>query len=333
MLVIVKNYSTIRYTFSSHGIQLKIELGAKEAFTRTKLTPMVWFSILAVIAVGLAIGLPPGVQSQHQLHISSFAYRLAVLVLLVPYGIIWYTAFYAYAKLKEYVSAIDGSEDGRAFRRIMKGIGFLAFGLIVPTIVSLIFQFIVNHHPGFQPAAKVMDIYLGLLVLLVSFTIIGNGTRRLTNIKNSRPGLTVMRVFILIFISLSVAFTYLVLKYHTAHPHVYYLNTALLIITFIIPYLFSWFVGLLSAYEFRLYARLASGVIYRKALRQLSQGILVTIIGDVVIQFLENTVIVDKADRSIGLLLVLEYILLLIVAAGLSLIALGTKKLKKIEEV
>lgn len=294
---------------------------------------MAWFAILAVIAAGLAIGLPPDLQTQHQLHISSFAYRIAILALLIPYGIIWYTAFYAFAKLKEYVRAIKGSEDGRAFRRIMNGIGFLAFGLIIPTIIGLIFQFIANHHAGFRPAATVIGHYLSVIVILVSFMLIGNGTRRLTDIGKNRPGLTVMRLFILAFISLSVAFTYLVLRFHQSHPHVYYLNTALLIITFIIPYLFGWFVGILSAYEFRIYAKNVNGVIYRRALRLMSQGVLITILGNVLIQFIENTFIAVKASTSIGLLLVFEYILLLLLAFGLTLIAFGTRKLKKIEEV
>lgn len=294
---------------------------------------MVWFSILAVIAAGLAIGLPPDLQSQHQLHISSFAYRIAVVVLLIPYGIIWYTAFYAYAKLTEYARAIKGSVDGKAFRRIKNGIGFLAFGLIVPTIIGLIFQFIDNHHAGFKPAATIIGNYLSVITLLVSFILIGNGTRRLSDINKDRPGLTVMRMFTLLFISLSVVFSYLVLRFHHAHPHVYYLNTAALIITFIIPYLFGWFVALLCAYEFRMYAKNAKGILYRRALRLMSRGVLFTIFGDVLIQFIDNTFIAVKASTSIGLLLVFEYILLIFIAVGLTLIALGTNKLKKIEEV
>lgn len=312
---------------------IKIQLGAKEVSTKTKLTPMVWFAILAVIAAGLALGLPPDLQTQHHLHASTFAYRIAILILLIPYIIIWYSAFYAYAKLKEYVHAIKNSEDGRAFRRIMHGIAFLAFGLIVPTIISLLLQLITNHHPGFQGARVIINHYLSLIVLVVSFTIIGNGTRRLTDISKNRPGLTIMRFFMLAFITLSVVFTYLVLKYHQAHPHVYYINTAVLIITFIIPYLFGWFVGLLSAYEFRIYAKHVNGVLYRRALRQLSRGVVITIFGDVVIQFLENTFIAVKANSSIGLLVEFEYVLLIIIAIGLTLIALGTNKLKKIEEV
>lgn len=286
-----------------------------------------------MIAAGLAIGLPPDLQSQQQLHITSYTYRIAVLVLLIPYGIIWYTAFYAWAKLKEYVQAIKGSEDGKAFRRIMNGIGFLAFGLIVPTIIGLLLQFIVNHHAGFKPASTIIANYLSVITLLVSFMIIGSGTRRLTDISKNRPSLTIVRLFMLAFISLSVAFTYLVLKFHHTHPHSYYLGTAMLIITFIIPYLFAWFVGLLSAYEFRMYAKYANGVIYRRALRQLSRGIVITILGDVIIQFIVNTFIASKVNTSVGLLLLVEYILLIIIAVGLTLIALGTNKLKKIEEV
>lgn len=312
---------------------MKLEICVKEVNTKTKFSPMVWFTILVLVTVGLALGLPPDSQTQQHLQVSNFAYRIAILLLLIPYGIIWYTAFYAYAKLTEYVHAIKGSNDGRAFRSIMNGIGFLAFGLMVSTIISLIFQFINNHHPGFRGAATIVRHYLSITLLVVSFTLIGNGTRRLTDITRNRPGIVATRLYVLFFLAVSVTFTYLVLKYHHAHPNVYHLNSALLIITFIIPYLFSWFVGLLSAYEFSIYAKRVKGIIYRRALRLLSRGILTTVLGDIIIQFLENTFIAVKANQSISLLVGFEYFLLIIVAVGLTLIALGTNKLKKIEEV
>ncbi len=292
---------------------------------------MLWFIILAVITVGLALGLPPDPQALHRLHISSLAYHVAVLVLLVPYGVIWYAAFYAFAKLKEYSRTIQGFDDGQAFHSITVGMGVLAFGLISQAAVSIIMGDIASHNHGFKPASVIIDNYLDVLVGLVAFMYINSGTHLLTRLGKNRPRLTGLRIFALLFISLAVVFTRLVTTYHARHHEVYYLNTPLLIATFIIPELFAWFAALLSAYEFGLYAKFAKGLLYRGALRQFSYGIVVAIAGSVASQFVSNT-FAGKVSRSLGSLLLAEYALLVTVAVGLILMALGAQKLKKIEE-
>lgn len=299
--------------------------------TRNKITPMMWFAILATITAGLALGLPPDPTTLHQLHISTVAYRVAIVTLLIPYGIIWYAAFYAWGKLQEYWRTIKEFEDGRAFRNIMVGMGVLAFGLILPTAIGLILENIVMHHPGFKPASVIISNYMALLVILVAFIYINNGTHMLTKINKSRLSLSSIRIFALLFIIIATVFTCLVIDYHAHHHAVYYLNTPLLITTFIIPELFAWFAALLSAYEFKLYAKYVKGLLYRKMLQQFSNGIVVVIAGAVAIQFVDNT-FAAKVSHSLGSLLLVEYILLAIVAVGLTLMALGAKKLKKIEE-
>ena len=292
---------------------------------------MVWFVILAMITAGLALGLPPDPQTLHQLHITNVMYRVAILMLLVPYGIIWYAAFYAFAKLKEYAQAIKGSKDGKAFHQVMIGMGVLAFGLIVPTAISLVMGAVVSHHHGFKPASVIINNYLGLLVAVVAFVYINNGSHLLTKLGKNRPGLTGLRLFALLFITLGAVFTSLVINYHVKHGQVYYLNTPLLIITFIIPTLFAWFVAILSAYEFGMYAKFVKGSLYRAALRQFSRGIIIVISGSVASEFVDNT-FAAKVSNSLGSLLLAEYVLLAIIAVGLILMALGAKKLKKIEE-
>jgi hypothetical protein len=258
---------------------------------------------------------------------------LAVLLILVPYGIIWYVAFYAFAKLTEYSQEIKGYPDGKAFSKITTGMGVLVFGLVLPTAITLILSNIASHHHGFKSTSVIIGNYLAILVVIITFAYISSGTRLLITAVKQRPALWGMRIFALFYIALSVIFTYLVITYHLKHPHVYYLNTALLIATIIIPYLFGWFMALYSAYEFGIYARHAKGLLYRRALRLLSYGIAVAIAGSVAIQFLSNTFLAANARHSLGYALAVDYILLVIIAAGLSMVALGTKKLKKFEEV
>lgn len=297
-----------------------------------RLTPMTWFVILAVVTSVLALGLPPDPQTLHQLHITSEVYRIAIVVLLVPYGIIWYAAFYAFAKLKEYTSAIKGFEDGNAFHSITTGMGVLAFGLVLPTAIDLILNDIAMHHHGFTPASVIIDNYMGVVVALVSFLFINHGTNLLTLLNKRRPTLNGIWLFGLLFIALASIFTYLVISYHAKHDHVYYLNTFLLITTFIIPALFAWFVAILSAYEFGIYAKFAKGMVYRRMLRQFSYGIVIAIFASVASEFADNT-FAAKVSHSLGYTLLAEYALLIILGAGLVLMALGAKQLKKIEDI
>jgi len=293
---------------------------------------MAWFIILAVITAGLALGLPPDPHTLHELHISGVAYRIAVLALLIPYGVIWYAAFYAFSKLREYARTIQGFEDGKAFRSITVGMGVLAFGLIVPTAVSLVMQSITGYHPGFRPVSAIVTNHLGILTAVVAFTYINNGTHVLIRLGKNRPGLADIRLFALLFITLATVFTYLVTNYHLQNNG-YYLNTPLLITTLIIPSLFAWLVALLGAYEIWLYAKTAKGVLYRQALRRFSYGIVAAIAGSVASQFVANTFVAGEVHHSIEALLLVDYAFLAVIALGLILMALGTRKLQKIEEV
>src|SRR6185437_13925019 len=278
---------------------------------------MVWFIILAVVTGGLALGLPPDPQTLERLHISSIEYRAAVFVLLIPYIVICYAAFYAFAKLREYAHTIKGFNDGKAFRSIMIGTGVLAFGLVLPTIVSLITEHVAMQDHAFKPASVLLSSYLSLVAGLAAFLYINNGSHVLVRLVKNPAGLGGIRNVGLLFIALTVVFTSLVMHYQMSHANAYYLNTPLLVATFIIPNVFGWFMALLSAYEFGLYAKLAKGLLYRRALRFFSRGIVVAIVGSIAGQFVSNT-FEDRVSRSLGSLLVVDYALLILVAMGLT---------------
>lgn len=295
-------------------------------------SPMQWFIVLSAVGVVLALGLPPDPYDLAQMHTTSGAYRLAVGLLLVPYIIIWFAAFYAFAQLQEYNRYVKKSAEGLAFRKLMFGMGILAFGLAVPTLVSLFFRAIGQIHPGFRTIGTIAADYLTLFIPLVAFTFFSTAARQLVNLVRVQSGLLSIRLSVLFFLMLGTVYTRLTLHNHDIHPGLYYLNTFFLLITVIIPYLYTWFLGLFSAFEFKVYARQVKGLLYRRALRQLAAGITTVICGSIIIQFVNST-FEARVSRSLGSLLLVEYILLIIVATGLLLMAFGTKKLKKVEEV
>lgn len=293
-----------------------------------KLTPMNWFVILLAIAVILALVLPPDPVAVRSLHTTAFAYRLAVATLLIPYAVIWYAAFYAFAKLQEYTRTLNGSKDGRAFRQITIGMGAIAFSLVVPTILSLVLNNMAAHNAGFRTAAHITEGYLDLYPGLIAFLLLKNGTRRLVRTTRGWGRGVDLRWHAPWFLLLGVVFTYIAVEHRAA----YHLGTMLLIVTIIVPYLYGWVLGLLAALDLKLYAEQVRGALYKRAVRWLSSGIAVTITGSIAIQFV-NVTLMHSGKRTLGLVLLLDYMLLIIIVAGLGMIALGTKRLKRFEEV
>lgn len=296
-----------------------------------KPTPMVWFVILTVITVGLALGLPPDPHAVQQLHTSSTAYRVALAVVLIPYIIIWYASFYAFAKLQEYSRPLKDTKDGAAFRRITWGMGLLAFSLVVPTTISLVLGDIAAHSHGFTAAATIIDNYLGLFPGMIAFLLFYNGARMLLRTTRGGTQKFDLRWNAPWFLLLSVIFVHLTVENHH-HSNPYHLPLWLLMVTFITPYLYGWMVGLLSANDLRLYGETVRGTLYKQAIKRFAYGIGIAIIGSIAIQFVDIS-LAQRMSNSLGAVLLLDYGLLIIVAVGLILMALGTKRLKKIEEV
>jgi sulfite exporter TauE/SafE len=97
------------------------------------------------------------------------------------------------------------------------------------------------------------------------------------------------------------------------------------------PYIYTWFIGLLAAYEIYLYAFKTPGIIYRRALKLLALGLGWTIAVSVLSQYI--TTLTKVRLLKINALLILVYSLLILLAVGYLLVAWGAKKLQRIEEV
>jgi hypothetical protein len=294
-------------------------------------TPLTWFVILSLLTIALALGLPPDPHAVRELHTSAVAYRVAIAVLLIPYIVIWYTSFYTFSKLRDYTKPLKGTKDGDAFHKITLGMGLLSFSLVIPTTISLLLTSIAAHHESFKATSIIIDNYLGLYPGLIAFLVMFNGARQLLRTVKGGSEQIDLRWHAPWFLLLSVVFSHLAIEnYYHSHP--YHLNLNILIVTIIVPYLYGWMVGLLCAYQLRLYARTVKGLMYRQAVRRFANGIAVAIAGSVAIQFV-NITLAQRLSKSLGAVLLADYLLLIVVAVGLILMALGTKKLKQIEEL
>src|SRR5690242_12023461 len=64
-----------------------------------------------------------------RLELSDLQYRLISLSVLIPLVLIWFAAFYGYAKLRAYTNLIKDSPDGKYVACITTGLMVLAIGL------------------------------------------------------------------------------------------------------------------------------------------------------------------------------------------------------------
>ena len=296
-----------------------------------RLTPMRWFVVLAAITIGLALVLPPDPHTVQQLHTTPTAFRLAIAALLIPYVVIWYLSFFAFDKLQCYSRPLRKSQDGAAFHTITAGMGALSFSLVLPTTLALILNEIAAHDAGFTAPAAIINNYTSIFPALVSFLIIYNGARELVRTTKGAAERLDLRWYTPWYLLLSVVFSHLTIgNQYRLHP--YHLPLWLLIVSIIVPYLYAWAIGLLTTYALSTYAKTVSGLLYRKAVRQFAHGIAVTIFGSIAIQFV-NITLAKRFSHSLGAILLIDYLLLTIVAVGLGLMALGTKKLQRIEEI
>lgn len=297
-----------------------------------KVPAFTWYGILVAAYIILSLSVPIDSHALHMLHLSSVEYRVFIFAVIVPYTLIWLAAFYAYNNMQSYAKRIHTSPEGLAFKQLANGILVMAWGLAIPAILSVILNAIAAQHYGFKGTATIINNYATLLVPLIAFSYISSGTRRLSDSLHSRPSLVGVRLFVIAFVTMGVFYCYLTLRARFLHGDPYHLPTVLTLLTIVIPYLFAWFMGLLATLELTMYATKIHGLLYKRSLNMLASGIAMVIVSSIFIQYI-TVIFAYKGNFTLGILLVLIYILLIGEAIGFVLISTGSKRLKRIEEI
>lgn len=291
-----------------------------------------WFVILFIVTAVLALLIPPNAVTLHTLSINSTVYRTLILALLLPVGVVWGLAFYSYGQLEAYADAVEDTPEGVPSRKLALGIKVLAWGLILPTILSTLLNLIELNTPNFTPARAIINHYAAVLVPVIAFTIIADAAQGFTGIVRTHRAQSVIRVLMFIFIVLGIFFIHAVVHNQTISDNPYYLPFYPLVLTIVAPYLYAWVMGLLAMYDLLLYARKVKGVLYRTGLHNLIGGLTAVILGSILSQYI-TAATTQKATFSIGAILLIVYVLLLVEGIGYLLVALGAQRLRKIEEV
>jgi hypothetical protein len=296
-----------------------------------------WCSLLTLIYILGVLLLPYSQLSLHAYDISSVEYRLAVLLVNLPVIGVWFVAFWGYAKLKQYAFAIRKTKDGRHFEKLAYGSSWLAWSLPLTAVSSRIFSSIGDANTSLHPAAVIVNNYISLILSLIAFLIISEASKSLLGSRKLDLKPASVRTIMAIFIIGGVLYCFMTLRafdsssqMSTKNP--YFLPAWLMIVSVIIPYLFTWFIGMLAVYEITVYSRSVKGILYKRALTYITLGLTAILLSFIATQYLSN---VWHTPHHLIFDSRLVIITLFRVVGGLGFISMasGANRLKKIEEV
>lgn len=246
--------------------------------------------------------------------------------------IIWFVGLYGYQKLRAYTLYVQDNKEGKYIMGLTRGIMVLAWWLPVSSTLSALMTLYARTHIWFAPISTIASNYLSLLFPLVAFWFISRGSRRLSEISRERPNQLSIHLLSFVLITGSAFYGYLVANARDTLWSIYHMPLFVILFSLVAPYVFTWYLGALAAFDMHIYTRRVKGLIYRKGWNQVALGIVWIIITCIILQYI-TAVSAKLSNMSLGWVLVLIYGILATMTAGYVFIALGAKKLKKIEEV
>lgn len=304
---------------------------------RPVLRAMQWCSGLTIIYVAVIFLLPNSSSSLMSMHLDSIDFNVVTLIAAIPSIIVWFIAFWGYTKLRAYAQAIKKTKEGPHFNRLATGITWLAWSLPITAIISHTLDGIANKHVNFHPSAIIISNYADMLLPLIAFIIIASAAKGILGSTGVDLGKISARIIMVVFVIAGVSYCSLTLRAFdltslSSTDNPYFLPAWLMVLTLIIPFLYSWFIGLLAAYEITLSAYQTKGILYKRALFFLVAGLVAIIVSSIIVQYL-NSVLPSTGHLVINYKTLVVIGFRVIDGIGFILLTIGANRLKKIEEV
>jgi len=290
-----------------------------------------WYGIFALAYLLLTFLPSPNAHTLAKYHLSVIGLRLLDVTLVLPVLVMWFAIFYGYRQMSRYSQAIRDTRDGKPLMNLTRGLMVLALGVPLTSLLSNALKLLARSHHSLDALSTILSQYLGVLYPLLAFIFIGTGSRGLSLISKKRPSYAQANLVALLVIILGVVFCALIAHSHRDVRIAYHMSYSLVMLTLAIPYMYVWFLGLLAVVELHIYSKQVAGIVYRRSWRMLALGLGAVIVFDILLQYL-GTMSTWLGDLSLSGLLLVLYVLLLGLAASFIVVALGTKKLMKIEE-
>lgn len=259
------------------------------------------------------------------------------LTLIIPVILVWFTALWGSLRFKRYALSIYEGADGKALNGIANGLLVLVAQLALGSLLQASIHFL--QHWFTVETITIATNYLAVALSLISFSLIYRGAWRLAKLVEFKSFRRNQLLGLLILIVLGILYAWLLAhnpdRLRSLDPGKivsYYLPDWLLLLTIVIPYIITWGLGLMASAAIRSYQKNAVGILYRKPLARLSAGLFIIILSLTLLQLI-TALGPSLVDLGLQAILGLLYGLILVYAAGHILVALGARRLAKIEEV
>lgn len=295
------------------------------------------FIALMALYVALTFILPVNPSSAKDFEVSEAQYRYLLLIVKIPLIAAWSIAFYSYRRLREYANQIKDAPEGADYSSMARGTGWLAWGFAIAPIISSLIGVVAIDHPVFRTIGAQYNNFTYLLVTVVGLSYIAGGIHRLARRSKVAFEMRHIRTIVGVLVAASVVFCALLASrlqdgglgnsYNS-----FYLPNGLVWSVIVIPYLYAWCLGIIAAFELATVARQTSGIIYKRALAYLTIGIVIIILCMTTLQYF-RAFFPRGGGLAVNGTLITVYLMYALNAVGSVLLAIGVKKLKRIEDI
>lgn len=285
-----------------------------------------------VIYAALTIFQPHNASSDRY-NLTDIQIFLLELTIIIPIAVIWIMAFYGAAHFKRYSELISGSPEAPAIRLIANGLVITLAYLVLNAVLGAALPYLIGS-PAHHALLIVRD-YVAAATAISALILLYLGSDRLHRIAQFAtwtPSTILLLVGYLIFSGLFVwgFLTFTPYRAADAQSAAAVVPPTILLFSLILPYLLSWFLGLLSGVNIIRYAKYVKGSIYKKALHDLVLGIWSVVFLVMVLQAL-SFASRNLAHLGLGAVLILIYVLLVLYGLGFLFVRSGAKKLARLE--
>lgn len=304
-------------------------------FKHRKLTGL--FVIFSLVYLAQTALVKPDQAALDKYDISEAQAVFLGLTIAIPYLVIWFVALVGYIRFRSYAVKIAKTKDGAAFYTMGQGLLLLALWLPLSAVMGSATSEYYRAHPEVTALMVNLNNFMNIIILLPAFVLLSKGASKLLPlIRRTKASLPTGAV--LAGICLGAVYTFLVFhdparQFPTEEVKVagYYLPDWAILFGLVLPRLVMWYLGAQAVYYIFLYRNKVKGKLYKKALDDLARGIGWVIFMTILLRFLQS-LSGQLGSLSVGLLLLLIYALLVVVAVGYVLIAKGARRLQLIEE-
>lgn len=300
---------------------------------------LILFGILVTLYVLVTFATPTNPVVLERYRMDAFEYQVMRAAIATPLITVWFIALYGFSSLLTYAKKIRKSPDGEGFLWIASGLGVLALGLPINSVIGTLLSRSVGSGLIEQATQTIITTHLTVGYQFVSFALLAYGSLKLLKVlryvKLSKKTVIIGAAILAV---ISVFYTVTALNSPSREVAVapattatYYMNDILIFTTIIVPYILTWICGVFAFIAMRTYQRDIAGVLYRRALSKLNFGLLIIISVSILLQFLTATITTLYA-WELGSLVVLLQLLVFAIGGGFALVAIGAKGLSKLEE-